>query len=250
MMRHAKQIVLTCIALSLSICFNSSSNSIIDPYDNTWNVVCEIEPSSGSDLELIVVKNGDVRIQITSDLLKDEAPHAFISNSGNPGIVWSRQHPETGNQSICLVYLNGSGTPTPPFTFLTEPEGQINHSTPILLVSDCGTRHLVYIETQALDGQQHSSIFYRNDLQGTWSEPQQISAFNENVIGHNLLIGSAVDGFPLLLQYNYNKTGLIQNSFGQIGETCYSKMLLSGGGGPQPWDLIINNRLPMNPPER
>jgi hypothetical protein len=225
-----------------------AANSVIDTNGRIWCVRSEMSPAPVMGQEIYLYdEEGTFGEFITMDKALDASPHVYLTNAGKIGIVWSREDGATGRMEICsTVYDQESGLWVHPFTVLTSPQGNVNHTEPRMEVSSSGTTHLVYVATTIAGGQMTSSLIYRINEDGAWSEPSTVSLSDEKVAAPEIYLGASPQGYPLLLVYLSIPQPDGSLCLKQSNQGPMIKSLERSSGDPDPWSVLKKHRLPIN----
>lgn len=226
-----------------------AANSVTDLSGRVWCVRAEVSPAPVQGQEIFLFEEeGTFGEFITMDKTLDASPHVFLTANGEIGIVWSRQNVATGRMEICsTVYYQESGLWAQPFTILTSPQGNVDHTEPRLEMGPSGTFHLVYVATTLEGGRTVSSLIYCMKEGGGWSEPDTISVSGEVVAAPELYLGASEHGYPLVVIYlSYPQpVGYPQYKQGNREQTIKA-LLKDDPADPDPWMLLSKHRLPIN----
>lgn len=226
-----------------------AADSVMDSNGRVWCVRSAVSPAPVEGQEIYLYDAEETFGQfITMDRTVDETPHVFLTPTGKIGIVWSRKDGAAGRMEICsTVYDQVSGLCAYPFTILTSPPGNVDHTEPRMEMSPSGTAHLVYIATSVADGQTVSKLVYRIKQNGAWSEPHFVSDIDESVACPELYLGASDQGYPLVLVYLSSPKpvgSVLSKQQSNRGQTI--KALAKDDSGPDPWLGLIKHLLPIN----
>ncbi len=225
-----------------------AANSVVDSNGRVWCVRSVLSPLPMVGQEIYLdEEEAPYGEFITMDKIFDTTPHVFLTPAGKIGIVWSRENVDTGIMEICsTIYDQASGLWIHPFTILTNPEGNVDHTDPRMEMSLAGIAHLVYVATSVEGGRTVSSLIYRINENGSWSEPQTVSGIDESVEKPELYLGASDQGYPLMLVYLSRLQSDGSVHLNQSSQSLALKSLKKNGGDPDPFTKFDKHLLPIN----
>ena len=241
-------LVVLCVGALCCVEAGWAANSVTDSSGRVWCVRSEASPTEAIGEEIYLFDEGETFGEfITADKAHDTTPHVFLTPTGTIGIVWSRENCTTCRMEICTTTFDqASGLWAHPFTILTSPQGDVDHTEPRMEISRAGTAHLIYVATSEVDGISVYSLIYRINEDGIWFEPSNVSSSDETVEFPELFLGASEQGYPLVLVYLSSPQ---LDSSRHLVQGSRSQTLIAlkrNAGDPDPWAPLSRHRIPIN----